>query len=535
MKSFTIMPLLGRRTDVPSDDSKCFIYPDPNNPGLCYTHDVGGLNFDLARKKRVCVKSKGHAVWSNTATAAATKCLGLFELYDGANRNHVFVDNGNVYIYDSSRDPVEIEDAGTTEFAKDDVDLYSFVRVGDYMIFSDRGEHTPYKWKHGDATLTKAIASGTEYKFRYLSSFSRRLFGLYSDQTDGNIDIRYSTAWPDTAITSLNYPAANQLWVPTDDTITGGAVMGDYLYIYCDGSIQQVVYYPDYSLPFKVFPAVPRNAGFAGHHSIVNLGDRHFGYNKSYGFCEYRGGRIFPYGAPISESIEEDIAGINQDYADLIVGVFNPIDRKIVWTVPADASGTPNKLFFYNIDTGHWEIEDKTARCLDMWRFRSTYSWNNLITDYGTGVTWGDLGNIKWSSLASIQDVMSFGNTDGILYYRSGETSNGSAIEGYRIEPVLSFGNPRRRDTVEEIWFSFPERGAFSVDVYIRSGETVGEVENAAWVSIGSISADDPSEPKINVNTNAHRLHQIKWGTDLANEKFSVNRITLKYNEGSDY
>ena len=536
MKSFTIMPLLGRRTDVPPDDSRCFVYPNPDNPGLAYTHDVGGINFDLTRQNRSCSKSMGTATWSNSANATATNCLGLYELYDGTNRNHIYADAGDIYIYDGSRDPAEVADAGATAFASDATDIYSFEKIGDYLVFADRAEHTPYKWKHGDATLSKLIASGTEYKFRYLVSFSRRLLGLYSDQTDGRIDIRYSTAWPDTAIASLNYPAANQMWVPNDDTIVGGATMGlGNCFIYCSDSIQQIVYYPNYDAPFQIFTIVPNNAGIGSHHSIVNLGDRHFVYSTKYGFCQYRGGRTFPSGKPISDDIEEDIAGINEDYAYKIQGIFLPAHRRIVWTVPSGASTTCNRLFFYDIDTGNWGVEDKTAQYVSKWRSRSSYTWNNLITDYLTGAVWNDPGATPWSYFASIQNNMVFANSDGKAYYRSSESNNGSELDGYRVEPILSFGNPRRKDTIDEIWFSLAENGNYSVDVYHRSGETTGEVETAAWVSLGSIDANNPSEPKINANTVASRLHQIKWGTNLQNEKFSVNRITFKYNEGSIY
>jgi len=540
MKTFTIMPLLGRRTDVPPDDARCFRFPNPENPGLCYTHDVGGINFDLTRQKRSCVKSKGKAIWSNTANATTSNCLGLFELNDGTNRNHVYVDGGNIYIYDSSRDPAEMKDVGDTAFASDATDIFSFERIGDYFVFADRAEHTPYMWKHGEANLLKFIGAsgGTEYKFRYLVSFSRRLLGLYSDQTDGKIDIRYSKAWPDTAIghADMGFPAANQLWVPNDDTIVGGATMGlGNCFVYCDDSIQQIVYYPDYDNPFQIFTIVPKNAGIAGHQSIVNLGDRHFVYSTKYGFCEYRGGRTFPYGKPISDPIEEDIAGINEDYTHLIQGVYIPVDRRIVWTVPANASSISNRLFFYDVDTKNWEIEDKTAQYVDRWRIRSTYTWNTLTTDYGAGATWNEPGGVAWSYFAAIKDVLMFGKDDGIAYYRTAESDSGSDFDGYRVEPILSFGNPRRLDSIHEIWFSIAEMGNFSIDVYHRSGETVGEIENADWSSVGSISANTPSEPKIDINTNMSRLHQIKWGCNLKNEKFNVNRITIKYNEGSVY
>lgn len=533
MEEFTIIPILGRRTDVAQDDDGLFRMVGES---VALTHDVGGYGFDLQRKRGACSKMQGIAEWSKDAIASSAKCLSLFELFDGANRNYIFFDNGNCYVYESDLDPAEVADAGATTFAQDNIDLYSVIRVGAYMVFSDRGEHTPYKWKHGDANLTKLASSGTEYKFRYLTSFARRVVGLYSDQTDGNIDVRYSTAWPSTAITSLNFPAANQLYIPNDDPIVGCANMGtDSCFIYCDDSIQQLIYFADYESPFKIFTVVANNVGTGGHHSIVHANGRHYMYSNNYGFCEYRGGGQFPYKV-ISDPIEQDISGISKDYSNLMVGTYFPRVRKLVWTVPLGASATPNAMLFYSLDTEQWEIVHKSMRYVDVWKLRSNKTWNDLIVDFGTGAIWSDLGNAQLASYAAINDQLVFANTDGEVYYLSGETDDGNDWEGYRIEPILSFGNPKRRDLLKEVWFGITEAGAYSIDIYYRQGETVAEVLNEAWVSAGSISTDDPSLPKINIHApKMSRYYQIKWGTDLKNEKFEVNKITFRYEAGSEY
>jgi len=524
---FKIIPILGRKTDVPADDPSLFRFIGEN---VAETHDVGGLNFDLNRKRRACTKSYGYTEWSTSATSQATKCLGLFELYDGSNRDHIFFDNGKCYVYDSSLDPQLTEDSESTTFATDNVDLYSIIKVGSYMVFADRAEHTPYKWKNGDANLTKLCASGTEYKFRYLVSFARRVIGLYSDQTDGNIDIRYSTDWPTTAITSLNYPAANQLWVPNDDPITGGATMGmDRCFIYCEDSIQQLVYYPDYVAPFRAYTIVPHQ-GSVNHHSIVALGDRHYLFNKNYGFCEYRGGNQFPYGGkPISNDIESDILEIASDYYNIIVGTFVPFTREVVWTVPMGGYSIPTHLLFYNIDTGQWRFEDKAMRYVDHWRMYGSYTWNDFITDLGgTEAVWTSAGTNTWAYYTSMRERLVYANTDGKLYYQDSEALNGSALDGYRIEPVLDFGDAKREDLLSEIWFDLAISGNYSIHNYHRSGDTLGEVEGASWTALDTLSHYSPALPKINVGK-TNRLHQIKWRTDAANEKFQVNGITFRF------
>jgi len=87
--------------------------------------------------------------------------------------------------------------------SRDDV-LYSMCRVGDYLVFTD-GDNPPFKWKHNQTDFTKLIASGDSVRFKYVFPFQRRVIGLYTEQTNGEIDVRYSSAWPATAIEDMTF------------------------------------------------------------------------------------------------------------------------------------------------------------------------------------------------------------------------------------------------------------------------------------------------------------------------------------------
>lgn len=531
MESFKIIPILGRKTSVPQNSPSLFRQEGENT---WFTHDVGGLNFDLGRVRNACSKSNGYSVWSNSANAQATKCLGLFEIDVAGTLDHFFFDNGKVFVYDASLDPVIKQDSGSTTFANHDMDLYSVIQVGAYMVFADRAEHTPYKWKNGDANLTKLAQSGTEYKFRYLAPFQRRVIGAYSDQTDGDIDLRWSTDWPTTAVTSMNFPGTNQLYMPNDDSITGLKVMGrDRCFVYGKTSIHSLDYYQYYTDPFRLRNVID-GQGCESHHSIVNLGDRHYFYNRHYGFCEFRGGE-FPYGGkPISEDIEIDLQGINTAYLGHIIGTYIPFKREVCWTVPIDGESTPNALLFYDIDTKQWRREDKSMRYLDTWRVYDSYTWNDLIAELGgTGATWADAGTASWAFYTAERERFVYANTDGKLYTHSSEGLAGSNLDGYRIEPILDFGDPYVFDLLKEIWFDIGFTGNFSIDVNHRSGDTVGEVISQAWTSLGSVSCNDIDRPVLHVDKTA-RLHQIKWGTDLKTEKFEVSLIDFKFTRDSN-
>ena len=603
MQSFRILPILGRKTDVPADDPTMF---KSIGEGSYMTHDAGGTNTTLQKKRNTCSKSDGYSVWSTTATDQATSCLGMFELYDGTNRDHIMFDNGRFYVFDTTS-PYEARlnfDAGTDaftvgdtvtdgttnstaviykvtvtagawatnnaagylhihtidgdfddgntitdvaggsatvneasnleviDFATSDNDLYDTHRIGAYMVFTDRGEHEPYKWTNDDDYVSKLIASGTAYKFRWLMPYQRRVVGLYSDQTNGNIDVRYSTDWPTTGITSLNFPALNQLWIPNDDPIVGGKTMGyDKGYIYCENSIQQLVHYPSYDIPFRIFTVVPQQ-GAVSHHSIVNLGDRHLMFNRNYGFCSYSGGRRFPDGGvPISQNIEKDMQDIISDYYDLIIGKAIPFTNKVVWSVPVGDS-TCNRFFFYDLITGQWTIEEKEFRFFDIWKTYESFTWTNLSALY---TKWEDIPvGVKWADYTHAGQKFVYANTDGYVYY-DGSNSLGSDAEfpAFRIEPIMDFGNPRRFDHIKEIWFNLGTSSSPSIDVYHRSGNTVGELEATGWTQLDSVSMNSPYEAVVYTSKNA-RLHQIKWGTNLKDEPFEVREIVLKYTSGSE-
>jgi len=531
---FRIIPILGRKTDVPQDDFSLFQHINENT---VLTHDVGGVNFDITRKKNACYKSEGYVKWSNSATSQATKCLGLYELVSGSTRDHIFIDNGKFYYLDSSLDPQVVEDGSSTTFATGDQDIYSFCTIGAYVVFADRAEHAPMKWKHGDATLSNLMydgnsgGSGTEYKFRYVVPFQRRVIGLYSDQTNGDIDVRWSSSWPGTAITALNFPALNQLYIPNDDSITGAATMGhDRCYIYCQNSIHQLVYYADYSLPFRIYTTVQKQ-GCESHHSIVNLGDRHLLFNRNYGFCEYRGGQTFPYGGKsISDDIEDLIQGMNADYYHLIVGTFIPLTKEVCWTVPLYDDSSCNNLLFYNIETKQWRVEDKTMRYVDEWRLVENFTWNDLITEAGGTGLWTDGGvsSNTWAYYSSHKQRLVYANTDGYLYNRDGTNLAGSNLNGYRIEPIMTFGNDFNYKTIFEVWFGIGNTGSYSIRVYHRSGNTVGELIGKPWATIGTVSCDSSTRPVIHCSKTG-RYHQILWGTEYADEEFMVTDIVFKY------
>jgi len=530
LEELKIIPVLGRKTDVPADDQSMFQAVDQEGKVL-KTHDAGGVNFDLVRKVNACTKSKGYAVLDSAANSEATRTMGLFELESANVLDHIMFDNGKCFVFSrlaNDRTWDITQDANSTTFATSEEQLYSVIRVGPYMVFTDFGEHQPYKWQHNEGYLTPLVASGTAYRCRYMMVFQRRVIYMYTDQANGDIDVRWSSPWPATAIANLTNSSSNQLYVPNDDTIVGGATMGhDHAFIYCKNSIQQLVYYPDYATPFRLVTIVPQQ-GCTGHHSIVNMGDRHYMFNRNYGFCMWNGATSFPTQI-ISQNVDADIQAITKDYYDRIYGTYLPLTRQVVWAVPMAGASYNTHLWFYNIDTGEWTIEDKAMRCIDVWRVRDALSWTTLETTYAPSAgVWSEITG-RWPDYQPLKEYLVYSNTDGRVYTQSGEAvpSTGN-LDGYRIEPVMKLDH--RKSMLQEIWFDLGAVANFSIDLSTRSGNTLGELEAQSWTSAGSFSCNSPAHPIFRPAAQTYQyLHQLKWGSNLDAEKFQVNGITLKY------
>ena len=519
MQSFKIRPVLGLIDVVAQDDPVLF---KPFEGGAI-THCVECSNIDFKRIRQSCSKSFGRAEYSNTATAQKTACMGLFELKGSSATDHIFFDNGRMYVYDASRDPAAI-DHGTPVVMEDDDNMYSMIQYGDDIIWTDFAEHQPYHWANGDATFVE-FQTTSAYKCRYLELFQQRVIMAHTTEINGDIEIRWSSRIPTAG--SENYSASAQLYKETNEPITGIRTMGNNrCFLYDDKAISSIDYYPDYSTPFGLTTLVT-NGGGAGHHSIIATGGRHFLFSSQYGFCEYHGNTQFPAnGAPISDPIESIIATINQNYYGSIVGTFLPQTNSLAWTVPLYGVADPSHILIYDLLTKNWTIENKQARYIDNWFVTSNLIWNNLA---GLGyTTWEDFGNLEWGELISSAQQLVLGNTDGKLYYSTGDSDDGADYEGYRIEPVINFGQTGRRALLLEIWFSIVSGGDFKINLWHRSGDTVYETINGGWTELSGIDCNNPNNA-VAYLSETNRFHQIKWGTGKQNERFGVNEIVFKY------
>jgi len=460
-----------------------------------------GQNVEFSREHTAINKAFGYATWSHTAIGTPSLCMGLHEIFDGTNRDYIFFDHGKVYYYDGTKDPVEITVATPVTFATDPGDMYSIIDFGSYVIWADYAEHTPYKWKHGDANSTKLILSGTEYQFRYLTHVANRIIGAYTTEaTSPDLSVRWTDALPTWA--SLSFPAANQAYKPVgDDSITGLASMGnDFGYIFSEKDITRIEYYPSHSPVFS-FVCAMRDIGTISNQSILSDGKYLYFFDIHRGFIQYNGATDYKV---ISEPIEGVISGISVAYAPLIVGksIPSPTGNKLIWSIPSGGNATPNKIISYDPTNEIWTpLGTEVARAMDYWRLPS-----------------------------ATESSLVFANTNGVLYQKTGETADGAAWDGYFITPIIPTRETYQKKRLLEIWLSINNRYAAStyIHIYHRGGDTAGELENQDWVELGTIDMKDSAKPVLYCDK-TERLHQLKIRTNAATEYFSIGDIKVGY------
>jgi hypothetical protein len=270
------------------------------------------------------------------------------------------------------------------------------------------------------------------------------------------------------------------------------------MYLYGSDSITRIIYSANATFPFKM-EVVDSNTGCDSHHSIVNAMGYNYFFNRNYGFIKYGGESTISSDNIISKDITNDLKLVYPSNYHKIIGKYIPYQDEIVWAIPIAANNC-QFMYFYNISTGNWRVELKTSSYIDMWT-RATNEYKKPV----------------------------FANTDGITYQIAGETFPlTSNIDGYRIEPVMDFGAPMFYKRVQELRFGIVSGGDYSIDCSWRTGNTVKELLTKSWTSIGSLSLNNPLEPMLRLDQSG-RYHQLKWGTDVDSEPFSINWIEFVY------
>ena len=80
----------------------------------------------------------------------------------------------------------------------------------------------------------------------------------------------------------------------------------------------------------------------------------------------------------------------------------------------------------------------------------------------------------------------------------------------------------------KELWFNIYSGGAYDLYVQWRGGNTVKELIAESWKVIGNMNLEKPEPPALFIDEDA-RYHQIRYGTDAADEPFSISWLEIVY------
>lgn len=485
------------------------------------TSDVGGYNWDNTTIEGETRKCIGHSTWDATETFT-----GLWQAFllvnDGTNQTMSGVNKGLFYTFNPSGASTNINATSPVTFTT--TGPISLIQYGAYAVISSLATE-PYKWMYGDANLTKLIQTGTAYKFKYMEKFNNHLIGAYSDQTNGNIELRWTDALPSFA--SFTFPASNQLYKPDSDVgITGIKTLGNmYCLVYGKNSIHNLVYDANSSVVFSMVP-ITSNVGTASGFSIVDTGRSHAFFDSNRGFVELAGASSW---SVISDAITPWVSTITRNSYSKIVGALTISANEIVWAVPTNGSTEPDTLFYYNIVKKSWRREYRGATALGYFDFQ-TYnpmSWTGLASASPNDPEWPSSGT--WESYVTnyVGNFLFGDSTTGLPCWVLGDDFNGAAFTSWRIEPVFGYPDTTRHKRWQEVHFGISETGNFSIDLEWRTGETEQECKSSPWEVIGSVDCGLGDVSAIYPDK-VGRYHQFRWGTSGAGENFKVTTITLK-------
>lgn len=535
MLSFTIIPSLGIKDDVPPDDLSMFEFITESIAKThCTDSDFVGYDNIYTSRKGCANKVGGLQTLITTGASVASGTMSVIAafgyLYNAVVYHYLAVGNKSdeVKIY-------ECTSTGSCVVLSDGLGNEQFLMsagggvIAPYVGFS--GDHdrviitggtpgiaSPFCVQPGEGIAQKLIAGGTDYNINFITSFENRIFGANTDITngDGYYDIRYSNlnpTLPDYSLSidsSLSFGASNQLFYPDKEEITGiKKLNNNRLFVYARDSIAEIKYTANYSSPFSI-KRIMSGYGALCNNCIIGLAGLHFFYDRNNGFCSFDGANIYP----LSKTIQEIVDSIDPiqlpafgggTYGEQydMPGAYNPRTNEIVWSVSYNAT-TNTDVLYYNIMSNSWRKDPIAAK--------SIYS----VYEEGSG-------SYKTTYFVN----------DGEIKYNYYSTSNsGTTYTAYRIEPVLNFGG-ENKTLLNEIW-ARPVASTVGeeIDFWYRGGDSVTQLEAQSWTSYGSFRTDtaDPNvvrSPK-GLNTN-NRYHQVKWGSDSTGALFSIEKIEFKY------
>ncbi len=521
---YFIYPHRGLITSVsPYADVLKELVGDGPNAAHIRTASPDMMNVSVQEKPGTCRKADGYQQYTTAANATATRCLGLYELTGEINgtTDHIMVDAGKVYVLDGGLEQDDITGAGVT-LASDQGDIYSFITYGNDLVLADHGEHVPYHWENGDAAIA---ACNTTYKARLLEYYKNRILAAYTDQSSGQRDLRWADA---NVVITTNplFPEGNQLFSGGRGTISGLKRWSRFCPLYHQHSVMGVDFYEgaETTACFGITDVVS-DAGPISPYSVVDALGAHYFFTRDMGFCRFAGGTQLE---PISEEIRNLIDTVHRTYANQVVGTFDRVNKRIIWTVPLYGSTTMSHLLIYYPLTQTWEILDYVAYYVDYWQIYTSAKWSDfdgIVANYGDRYL---------SEYTSANSKVVFANTNGHIYNLGGNDKAGSALDGYRVEPVLDNGDATRMDTILEIIFHCSLGGDFNLNLQYKVGDTPEECWNASWsTAITQNMAPSGQSYIVFKPLFSGRCWTMRYGTDGANEKFGIDKIEIVGQTGS--
>jgi hypothetical protein len=344
--------------------------------------------------------------------------------------------------------------------------------------------------------------------------------GIYEDGTHFPQRVRW-TKWREPFVWKNNTDGSGQAgYVNLSDGvdwIQGGAMLGNYLVIYKERSIN-IFSYVGGDEVFQQRPSIT-GIGLLAPGGLCNLGDEHIfiGPDNVYSF----------------DLMEPKIAGddiakeffrlLDPGYTDNITNFFMEETTLLYFgfTSINSVDHTNDMALIYNTDTKAWSIRELPMSGFGYWEKNTDDSWDN------DEETW-DSDETTWDDSRDLQNAPTnlCGDHNGYIYVFGGHSKDGGDIAFSVESGLIDLDDPTLLKRITRIQFMVSREGDYSMKVEIGTADNVDEP--VVWQQTRYMSLSRTTPPWVDCDVTG-RFFALRLSNDKADQPVKVYGIVVNF------
>lgn len=297
------------------------------------------------------------------------------------------------------------------------------------------------------------------------------------------------------------------------DWIQNGAMLGNYLVIYKERSINTFAYVGGDEI-FQQRPSIT-GIGLLAPGGLCNLGDEHIFIGPD---------NIYSFDLMEPKIAGDDIAKeffriLDPGYTDNITSFFVEETTLLYFgfTSINSEDHTNDMALIYNTDTKAWSIRELPMTRFGYWSKNTDDSWDN------DEETW-DSDDTTWDDSRDLQNSPTnlCGDKDGYIYQFGGQSKDGGDISFFLESGLMSLGEPTLNKRLKRIQFMVSREGDYSMKVEIGTADNVDEP--VIWRQTKYMSLSRTTPPWIDCDVTG-RFFALRLSNEKADQPVRISGI----------